>query len=295
MVSAIAVLVFGVNAYTRIRQRQLKLRNMILEKRVEERTAEVVEQGKEIAHQKNRVEELLLNILPKNISDELSRNGEAKARLHPDVTVMFTDMKGFTQVAEKLTPEELVSELHHHFSKFDDIADEYGLEKIKTIGDSYMVACGIPTADPHHAIKVVLAALSIREMMHEWKQARESAGELAWSLRIGLHSGPVVAGVVGKRKFAYDIWGDTVNTASRMESSGEPEKLNVSGTTWKLVERYVIGEYRGKISAKNKGEVDMYFIHGLKPEYALTDRAFRPNGKLKEMLGLLQPDTADLA
>lgn len=295
MVSAIAVLVIGVNAYTRIRQRQLKLRNAILERKVEERTAEVVEQGKEIAHQKNRVEELLLNILPKNISDELSKNGEAKARLHPEATVMFTDMKGFTQVAEKLTPEELVTELHHHFSIFDDIADEYGLEKIKTIGDSYMVACGIPAADKHHAIKVVLAALMIRELMIDWKKGREDAGELAWSLRIGVHSGPVVAGVVGKRKFAYDIWGDTVNTASRMESSGEPEKLNVSGATWRLVEKYVEGEYRGKVKAKNKGEVDMYFIHRLRPEFSASENGSRPNDKLRDLIGLLQPDAAELA
>src|SRR5690606_4428809 len=127
------------------------------------------------------------------------------------VTVMFTDMKGFTKVAEKMTPQQLVSELDECFIRFDAIVDRYGIEKIKTIGDSYMCACGVPTGNPHHAVKAVMAAIDIREEMNAWKREREARGMEPWVLRIGLHSGPVVAGVVGKRKFAYDIWGDTVN------------------------------------------------------------------------------------
>lgn len=288
-------LFLGINLYTRWRGKQLKLRNLVLEKRVDERTAEVVEQGKEIEHQKNRVEELLLNILPKNISEELSEKGWAKARAHPAVTVMFTDMKGFTQVAAQMSATELVQELHDHFGKFDDVTDSLGMEKIKTIGDSYMAACGIPESDEHHAIKSVLAGLQIRELMRNWQQQREAAGELSWSLRIGIHSGSVVAGVVGKRKFAYDIWGDTVNTASRMESSGEPDKLNVSQATWDLVKQYVEGEHRGKVKAKNMGEVDMYFINRLKPEYSLEKDGLIANDKLRTELGLVKAHTADLA
>ena len=289
---AVALMVVGYNRY---RSRQLKLRNIILENRVKERTAEVVEQGKVIEKQKERVEELLLNILPKEISDELGESGEAKARSYESATVMFTDMKGFTQVAEQMSAEDLVDALHEHFGKFDDVTGKLGLEKIKTIGDSYMAACGIPHSDEHHAIKTVLAALEIRELMRVWQERKRKAGEIFWSLRIGIHTGPIVAGVVGKKKFAYDIWGDTVNTASRMESSGVPDELNVSKATWDLVEQYVEGEYRGKVQAKNKGEVDMYFIHRLKPEYSLTELGLRPNDLLKERLGLLELDAAELS
>ena len=293
--SALLVLTAGIVFYNRYRSKRLKMRNQILERRVKERTAEVVEQGVEIEKQKVRVEELLLNILPKNISEELSESGEAKARSHDDVTVMFTDMKGFTQVAEQMSPEDLVNELHKHFGKFDDVTGKLGLEKIKTIGDSYMAACGIPDPDENHALKTVLAALEIRELMRDWQLMKQKAGEIHWSLRIGIHSGPVVAGVVGKKKFAYDIWGDTVNTASRMESSGAPDKLNVSKATWDAVESFVVGEYRGKVKAKNKGEVDMYFIERLRPEFSLTSLGLRPNNVLLDQLGLKKVSTQKLA
>lgn len=287
--SVLAVLI-GVSSYSyvKFRERQLRLRNQVLERKVEQRTAEVVAQSREIAGQKVRIEELLLNILPRAVSDELRDTGRATARRFDDVTVMFTDMKGFTRVAEKMTPEQLVTELDECFARFDDITARYGIEKIKTIGDSYMCACGVPAADPHHAAKAVMAALDVREEMRRWHDEREAHGREAWVLRIGLHTGPVVAGVVGKRKFAYDIWGDTVNTASRMESSGEPGEVNISGTTYALVKDYFECEHRGQVEAKNKGRIDMYFVRRIRPAYSSDGRV--PNERFFQAVGLPSAD-----
>ena len=280
-----AIMLFS---YIKVRERQLKLRNIALEKKVEERTAEVVAQSKEIEGQKGRIEGLLLNILPKVISDELNEKGKATARMHPEVTVMFTDMKGFTRVAEKMTPEELVRELDECFIQIDRIIGRYGIEKIKTIGDSYMCASGIPQSDPWHAQKMMLAALEIREMMARWCRQREALGKEPWVLRTGIHTGPVVAGVVGQRKFAYDIWGDTVNTASRMESSGATGEVNISGRTFELIKDDFVCEYRGKVEAKNKGLIDMYFVRRLDPELSADANGVWPDGSYLRSLGLTQ-------
>jgi class 3 adenylate cyclase len=273
-------------SYVKFRERQLRLRNIVLEQKVEERTAEVVAQSKEIEGQKERIEDLLLNILPKEISEELKEKGKATARRHEEVSVMFTDMKGFTRVAEKMTPEELVHELDECFIHFDEIIGKYGIEKIKTIGDSYMCAGGVPTRDPHHADKAVLAALEVRELMARWKREREAKGKQPWMLRIGVHTGPVVAGVVGKRKFAYDIWGDTVNTASRMESSGEPGEVNISGTTYQLVKDRFECVHRGQVEAKNKGAIDMYFVTRIKPEFSGDANGNMPNARFLKAIGV---------
>jgi ligand-binding sensor domain-containing protein/class 3 adenylate cyclase len=283
------VIAVSVFSWIKVRERQLKLRNQILERKVQERTAEVVAQAKEIEGQKVRIEDLLLNILPKEISEELKDKGKATARRHNEVTVMFTDMKGFTKAAEKMTPEELVNELDECFIKFDEIIGRYGIEKIKTIGDSYMCASGVPSGDPHHAIRSVMAALEVREMMDQWRRDHESKGKEPWILRIGLHSGPVVAGVVGKRKFAYDIWGDAVNTASRMESSGEPGEVNVSGATYALLKDHFECVHRGQVEAKNKGRIDMYFVKRLKPEFSEDARGLVPNARFRKAFGLPEP------
>ncbi len=280
---ALGIILFS---YIKVRERQLKLRNQVLERKVEERTAEVVAQSKEIEGQKGQIEGLLLNILPKEISEELKDKGKATARRHEAVTVMFTDMKGFTKVAEKMTPEQLVNELDECFIQFDGIIGKYGIEKIKTIGDSYMCASGVPSPEKYHAVKSVLAALEVRNLMDHWHRERTAKGEQAWALRIGLHSGPVVAGVVGKRKFAYDIWGDAVNTASRMESSGEPGEVNVSGVTFELVKDWFVCEHRGAIEAKNKGRIDMYFIRRIKPEFSKDAAGMEPNDALLARLGI---------
>lgn len=288
----VALISIALFSYIKVRERQLRMRNIILERKVDERTAEVVAQSKEIEGQKVRIEDLLLNILPKEISEELKENGKATARRHDQVTVMFTDMKGFTQVAEKMTPEELVSELDDCFIRFDEIIGRYGIEKIKTIGDSYMSACGVPKSDPNHAVKAVMAAVEVRDLMTEWQKEHAAAGKQPWSLRIGLHSGAVVAGVVGKRKFAYDIWGDAVNTASRMESSGEPGEVNVSGATYELVKDYFECEHRGQVEAKNKGRIDMYFVRRLKAAHSGNKQGTKPNAALSAKLGVAEEQFA---
>jgi class 3 adenylate cyclase len=215
-----------------------------------------------IAEEKERSEKLLLNILPYETAEELKAKGSATPKHYDKVSVLFTDFKGFTKIAEKLTPQELVEELNQCFIAFDRIIDKYKLEKIKTIGDAYMCAGGIPAINDNNPVDIVKAALEIREFMDNLRKEREAQGKDYWELRIGIHTGPVVAGVVGKNKFAYDIWGDAVNTASRMESSGIPGQVNISGDTYEFIREHFHCNHRGKISAKNKGEIDMYIVEG---------------------------------
>ncbi len=209
--------------------------------------------------EKKKSDDLLLNILPGEVADELKDKGSADARFYDDVTVLFTDFKGFTTVAERLTPQQLVNELHECFKGFDEIMGRYGIEKIKTVGDAYLAVCGLPAPDPHHAEKVVAAAQEIVAFMH---QRRQALGDQTFEVRVGIHSGSVVAGIVGVTKFAYDIWGDTVNTAARMEQNGEPGKINISQSTYNLVQGKFKCTSRGEIAAKNKGMLGMYFVEG---------------------------------
>jgi len=220
-------------------------------------------QRNKISKEKKRSDDLLLNILPSEVAEELKNTGGAKAKSFDEVTVMFTDFKGFTQISEKMSPEELVAEIDYCFKSFDRIIEKHGIEKIKTIGDSYMCVGGLPVKNVTHPDDVVKAAIEIRDFILNHKKEREAKGEIPFEVRIGIHTGPVVAGIVGIKKFAYDIWGDTVNLASRMESSGEAGKINISGSTYELIKNDFTCTYRGKIQAKNKGEVDMYFVNEL--------------------------------
>lgn len=219
-----------------------------------------------LSEEKQKSDELLLNILPYETAEELKQTGTAKTKSFDLVTVLFTDFVGFTIISEKLSPEKLVEEINFCFSAFDNIISKYDIEKIKTIGDSYMCAGGLPKPNNRNPGDVVNAAIEIQEFMLEYRKEKLEKNEPGFELRLGIHSGPVVAGIVGIKKFAYDIWGDTVNTASRIESSGERGKVNISGSTYELVKEKFNCTYRGKIPAKNKGEIDMYFVEKIKPE-----------------------------
>jgi DNA-binding response OmpR family regulator len=220
----------------------------------------------EINKEKKRSDELLLNILPFETAKELKETGKSLPQKFEMVTVLFTDFKGFTMISEKMTPEHLVGELHLIFSEFDKIISKYQIEKIKTIGDSYMCAGGLPTPNITNPLDVVLAAFDMKYFIEtRTAKLKNNSDFPLWKIRIGVHTGPVVSGVVGTKKFSYDIWGDTVNIASRMESSGEENMINISNTTFKLIknklEQHKIKvTYRGEVDAKNKGKIKMYFV-----------------------------------
>ena len=219
-------------------------------------------QRNRISKEKKRSDELLENILPAETAEELKATGTAKVKSYEMVSVLFTDFKNFTKASENLSPEELVAEINLCFSEFDRIITRHRLEKIKTIGDAYMCAGGIPATNNTHHFDVIEAGFEIIAFIEKNKKEKSDKGLPFFEIRLGIHTGPIVAGIVGIKKFAYDIWGDTVNTASRMESSGVPGKVNISQGTYELVKERFKCVHRGKIEAKNKGEIDMYFVEG---------------------------------
>ncbi|MEI7596111.1 MAG: adenylate/guanylate cyclase domain-containing protein [Bacteroidota bacterium] len=246
-----------------------------LEHIVVERTSELVKRQQEIEVEKEKSDKLLLNILPFRIAQELKTKGYAKTQFYDLTTVMFADFKGFTKIAQVMEPQQLIKELDKRFMFFDDVCLRHNLEKIKTIGDSYMCVGGIPITNLSNPIDMILAAFEMQEFMR--KLALESEEGSKWELRIGMHTGPIIAGVVGKNKFAYDVWGDTVNTASRVESSGEAWKINISGDTYEYIKDFFECSYRGKKPVKNRGEVDMYFVDRIIPELSNDEMGLQPN------------------
>ena len=209
-----------------------------------------------ILEEQKKSDELLLNIFPKPIADELKSKGKATTKRYENVTIIFTDFKDFTFMASSMSPTKLVKELNEIFGQFDDILDGLKIEKIKTIGDAYFAACGLPEKNRNHAIQCIEAV----KQMFKYLEERNKVCEIQWKMRAGIHSGPVVAGVVSKRKYAYDLFGDTVNTASRMESNGEVGKINISEATYELVKGKYTCIPRGQINAKGKGNMNMYFV-----------------------------------
>jgi class 3 adenylate cyclase len=227
--------------------------------------------------EKEKTENLLANVLPKNTASEIMETGKATKIKYNFVTVLFSDIQGFTKLAEEMNPEVLIDELDKFFFYFDSVVEKLRIEKIKTIGDAYMCAGGIPEKNRTNPVEVILAALEMQTYMTRLKETSKLEGMQLWDIRIGIHTGTVVAGVVGHKKLSYDIWGDTVNTASRMESSGEAGRINISGTTYEFVKDFFICEHRGKMPVKYKGEIDMYFVNGIVPE--LRDENGKPNSK----------------
>lgn len=240
-------------------QQQETEKKRILENQKAELEQEVTLRTAEIVEEKKKSDQLLLNILPEEVARELKEKGHTTAHQYDSVSVMFTDFVNFTVAGSHMESQALVEELHNCFKAFDEIMGKHGIEKIKTIGDAYLAVCGLPVPDPQHALKIVTAA---KEIIAYMSDRRAQLGDKTFEIRIGIHSGEVVAGIVGVKKFAYDIWGDTVNTAARMEQNSEAGKINISQTTYELVKDSYACTYRGEIEAKNKGMLRMYFVEG---------------------------------
>lgn len=216
--------------------------------------------NQKLLEEKKRSEELLLNILPAEVAKELKNQASVKAKKHDEVTVLFSDFKSFSQIAKSLEPEILVKELDYCFKEFDRIIDKHRLQKIKTIGDAYMCVGGLYTKGSKHVGRIVLAALEIQRFLENYKKEKSARNEIFFEARMGIHIGPVVSGVVGSKKFAFDIWGDTVNVAQQMETNGKPGKVNVSEAIYSLIKNDFECTSRGKMIAKNKKEFEMYFV-----------------------------------
>jgi class 3 adenylate cyclase len=246
-----AIRVYYINRELEEKNKLLERHNKELEELVKERTSALIEE-------KKKSDNLLLNILPKEIATELKNTGKATTKKYRNVSILFTDFIDFTTLVASIPATKLVEELNEIFSRFDDIMEKFQIEKIETIGDAYMAASGLPEENSDHALRCVNAA----KQMLSYLSKRNETNKIQWNMRVGIHSGPVVAGVVGKKKFAYDLFGDTVNTASRIETNSLPGKINVSQTTFELLkdDSSFSFESRGKISAKGKGELDMWFI-----------------------------------
>ena len=271
------------------RTREIREQNVKIEKQkrtIEEKKNNLEVQKKLLEIEKEKTEKLLKNIIPESTYEELKTKGKASARGYKTVSVMFTDFVGFTKIAEKMKPTELVNELDIYFRKFDEIVVRNNLEKIKTIGDAYMCAGGVPVRNNTNPIDACLAALQIQESMETMRMEARESGRVVWDLRLGINTGEVTAGVIGSEKLAYDIWGSTVNQAQRMEMLGEPGKVTISGQTFKYIEPYFVCTFRGKARSKSKGFIDMYIVEGIKPELSVDGKGLYPNDKFKKIVNL---------
>jgi adenylate cyclase len=254
---------------------QLELRRRLFEYR--ETIEELHRSRSELAAEKAHADQLLLSILPASIADELKQNGKVQPKYYSAATILFTDFKGFTLLTEKMEPVALIGLLDQYFTAFDDIVARYGLEKLKTVGDAYMAVAGVPTPNRRHATDACLAALEMQASVAKTKAMREKMRLPALDVRIGIHTGPVMAGVVGKSKFTFDIWGDAVNTAALMESNGAPGRINVSETVVGNVKSLFELEPRGPVVAKHDRSHDMFFLNRLKPEFSRDPEGRTPN------------------
>jgi class 3 adenylate cyclase len=235
-------------------ERMMIQQNEVLEKMVAERTRELNEE-------KRKTDELLLSILPKETAEELKKFGKVAPKHFEEVTVLFADFVGFTAQSANLSPEELIEEINHCFCEFDKITERYRVEKIKTIGDAYMCAEGVPVHTDYNIYSMIIVALEMVSFSRKNREQKLKLGKPAFDIRIGIHTGPVMAGVVGLKKFNYDIWGDTVNVAARMESSSEAGRVNISETTYQKIKDKYPCTFRGEIEVKGKGAVKMYFLN----------------------------------
>ena len=251
-----------------------------LNKKVQKQKRKITQVNDLLEKEALKSESLLRNILPEKIIQDLKENQNFITEHYDECTVMFTDFKDFVKVTELLPPQEIVDELNHCFGYFDDIVKKYSIEKIKTMGDAYMCVGGVPIANTTNALDVVLAAIEMNQFIADYQDERKRKGQPFFEIRIGIHTGSLIAGVVGKSKFAYDVWGDTVNVASRLEKAGEAGRINISEETFQKVKDYFDCSFRGKIAIKNKEDINMYFIDAIREEYRQNDLTEIPNGKL---------------
>ncbi|MCH2223199.1 MAG: hypothetical protein MK066_00425 [Crocinitomicaceae bacterium] len=300
-------LVIGIRLFIRQRIEASRREKVRLEMRIRERTREIHDQSKKIEQQKRKIEKekirveeqkqllqiekdktekLLKNVMPASTAEELKKRGKARARAYKTVSVLFTDFVGFTKVSERMNPTELVKKLDVYFTKFDEIIVKNNLEKIKTIGDAYMCAGGVPVRNKTNPIDTCLAALQIQDYMQKRKNDAIANGREYWELRLGINTGEVTAGVIGSERLAYDIWGSTVNQAQRMEMMGEPGKVTVTGATFELIEPYFECSFRGKAQSKSKGLIDMYVVERIKPELSIREEGIIPNERFKQVVNL---------
>jgi len=229
-------------------------------KKLATQNEEIEKQKGLVENERDKSDQLLLNILPAETAEELKNKGSAAPKAYDQVSVLFTDFTNFTEISSDFAAEKVIEELNICFQKFDEIIEKHNLEKIKTIGDSYMVAGGIPTPNTTNSIDAVKAGIEMQNFIENRYKMLIAKGETYWRMRVGIHTGPTVAGVIGTKKFVYDIWGDTVNVASRMESSCEPGRVNISEATYHLVKKEFNCTSRGEIEVKGKGKVEMYFV-----------------------------------
>jgi ligand-binding sensor domain-containing protein/class 3 adenylate cyclase len=271
------------------RTKEIREKNIKIEKQkqtIEEKKNHLEEQKKLLEIEKEKTEKLLRNIIPESTMNELKTKGKASARAYKTVSVMFTDFVGFTKIAEKMSPSDLVSELDIYFSKFDEIIVKNNLEKIKTIGDAYMCAGGVPVRNNTNPIDACIAALQIQESMKIMRHEAERTRRVVWDLRLGINTGEVTAGVIGSEKLAYDIWGATVNQAQRMEMLGEAGKVTISGQTFQFIQPYFLCTFKGKVKSKSKGLIDMYTVEGIKPELSAEGLGLIPNECFHQIVNL---------
>lgn len=293
--------------YLRIRIERSRREQVILEMKIVERTHEIRKQSREITIQgqtieeknkrlelqkelleseKSKTDKILKNILPETTFTELKEKGKVSARSYKTVSVMFTDFVGFTKSSERLTPTEIISELDIYFSEFDKIIVQNNLEKIKTIGDAYMCAGGVPIRNKTNPIDTCIAALEIQSYMRKIQAEKAERGEESWQLRIGINTGEIIAGVIGKKKLAYDIWGSTVNIANRMETASEPGKVTISGATYEFVRHYFDCDFKEKTISKYKEEYDVYVVNRIKEELSADEEGIVPNDKFRGLVNL---------
>ena len=246
----------------------------------------VEEQQKLLQVEKDKSEKILLNILPESSVKELKSKGKVTAKAFTTVSVLFTDVVGFTKISESMSPTRLVKKLDVMFKKFDEIIINNRLEKIKTIGDAYMCAGGVPEKNSTNPIDTCLAAVQIQAYMAKLKFDALANHEDYWEIRLGINTGPLTAGVIGTQRLAYDIWGSTVNEAQRMEMLGEPGKVMVSGSTFAYIEPYFECEFKGKVQTKGKGLMDMYVVHRIKPELSINNEGLVPNDRFNKIVNL---------